>query len=193
VKSLETGKRETSLPHLRKEKKKNRETTGQWASCLFLGSAWNRSPWNICWGTCKRRRLSERASMISPRADCAWLTWWPSMLEWWQQQTKEGQLMSSTWTYTRPSTWSHTTSLPLIWKKYGFEGYTIQWIKNWLDGHIQKAVTIALCSDGGWSWVVSPRFSFLGLVNFNIYINDVIKCTLSGLLMTPSWVVLLTQ
>ena len=63
------------------------------------------------------RRWSETASMASPRANHSWLIWWPSVKELWHWWTKEGQLMSSTWTSARPFTWSHTTSLSLNWRE----------------------------------------------------------------------------
>ena len=45
--------------------------------------------------------------------DCAWPIWWSLMVEWQHWWTKEGQVMSSTWTCARTLIWSHGTSLSL--------------------------------------------------------------------------------
>ncbi|KAJ7401785.1 rna-directed dna polymerase from mobile element jockey-like [Pitangus sulphuratus] len=82
-------------------------------------------------------------------------------------------------------------------KRHGFHGWTTQCIKNWLNDCLQRVVVSGSLSM--WSPVTSgvPQGLELGLILFNIFVNDVdmdsgIKCTL-GKLMTPSCVVQLTH
>ena len=85
---------------------------------------------------------------------------------------------------SRTLTWSNTTSLSLNWKKYGFKGWTIQCMRNWLEGHRQGC--------GQWLYVqVEDRDKqclsgvHLGTTTWYhrrqmIDIDDGIKCTLSN-------------
>jgi len=68
-------------------------------------------------------------------------------------------------------------------ERYRCEGWTVRWIKNWLAGHSQRVVISSSVS--GWMLVTNgiPQGSILGLVLFNILINDIhdgIECTLSN-------------
>lgn len=130
------------------------------------------------------------ASMASQRADRAWPVWRPSMVLWWQ--VDKGQPTSPTWALH--GLW-HSPTL----HSYAWVGERWAWrlhysVDKELVGWSQPEglnMSVALCSDGSQSQVMSPRsiLDWCSSTSLLSALTEGSNITSASLLLTSSWLV----
>jgi len=117
------------------------------------------------------------------------------MIEWQHQWTKKGQLTSSAWHFCK--TFDIVSQHSFLYKleRYGFEGWTIWWIRRRLEGCRQRVDVNGSMSTWRPAMSAVPQGSILGQVLFKIFFKDIVDEMqfAASLQKTASWVVQLTQ
>ena len=75
-------------------------------------------------------------------------------------------------------------------ERYGFDGRTVKWTKNWLQDQVQKAVVSAQCLDGDQWQGVYPRgqcWDQYSLISSSITLTVESSALSVSLLVTPSY------
>lgn len=95
--------------------------------------------------------------------------------------------MPSTWTSVRALIQSPTT----FWKlgRYGFDRWTLRWVRNWVDGYIQRVIVSGSISKWKPRTTGVLQGSILGSIPFNIFTNDRVGLSMhsASLQMIPKW------
>lgn len=70
----------------------------------------------------------------------AWPVWWPSVMGWLRQWSREDWPVSSTWSSVRLSVWSHVASLTPHWRDVAWKGGLFSgWGVGWMDAEVIRS------------------------------------------------------
>lgn len=128
-------KKEISCQFLEKEERRTLNTIDQLLTSL-PDKNMAKILLEVCQSTWGTGKWLEIANMASKKANCAWLIWSSFYDAVTALVTK--QLMLSTLTFGRPWTWFPHNNWVAKLEWYGFDGWTIHWMRNGLDNQVQR-------------------------------------------------------
>lgn len=102
-----------------------------------LGGSWSQIFMEGVFRHVQDEKMIQGSQHSFTQGTYAWPVWWPSMMGWLRQWSREDWPVSSTWSSVRLSVWSHMASLTPNWRDVDWKGGLFSgWGIDWMDAEV---------------------------------------------------------